>query len=612
MTSLPPALAAWAEPLSLFPPELALSLGPCIRRLAQAIGPLPRPAEEISGDPNGYEGLSRRGPYERLLISEWLLADEAPEEFLRRAAQKEHAFLALSFHRPGGSRRSLALFDAGPELIGEPRIGQLAALVVLSQRARRDGAAFGWGVLQDDQRLVSEEVTPASILRLLFSRTARTARAEDVEAWVKAAGEPLAADDLWVVGSPRTIAAGGPGAGRIELDDPLEPGKRDLLVTLRRKGAAPGAVELPLPKHADCVRLLRDPFSVRRAAAPPPSPLARGPQATGLAFAQNGRRLLVRYRDGSVNAHPIPNSPRMPPGAPRRFELLEGEELVAAGWMRGSRVVLARSEKGYCLHGLQRQVAAVTYRLEGNAAPAVDPGGLLPALLVAPGMAVGEREGAPALVFLDSGGNLFALSAVPEPVVRLARSGVLACGERDGQLHVIQSEPTVPSYAYHHSVNGDLWHKFAADSDHGRAFISGDSPWIALEQMKDQWNVFSTDPLRERRYRMTVSGSAVFGVTVSPKGNGEPALMVVEEDRRSVGLIGRADYLPLIKVSSPIAQAVANARGPEIALLGVDGAITVLSPKQGKVLELKPAHVPVLQFNLGRPPTPRKVPEPPR
>src|SRR6185369_16762300 len=146
----------------------------------------------------------------------------------------------------------------------------------------------------------------------------------------------------------------------------------------------------------------------------------------------------------------------------------------------------------------------------------------------------------------------------------------------------------------------------------GRAFISGDSPWIALEQMKDQWNVFSTDPLRERRYRMTVSGSAVFGVTVSPKGNDEPALMVVEEDRRSVGLIGRADYLPLIKVSSPIAQAVANARGPEIALLGVDGSITVVSPKQGKVLELKPAHVPVLQFNLGRPPTPGKVPEPPR
>src|SRR6185369_11571134 len=100
-------------------------------------------------------------------------------------------------------------------------------------------------------------------------------------------------------------------------EDPLEPGKRDLLATVRRKGAAPRPVELPLPKPADCVRLLRDPFSARRA-PPPASPLARGPQATGIAFSQNGRRLMVRYRDGSVSAYPVPNSPHMPPGAPKR------------------------------------------------------------------------------------------------------------------------------------------------------------------------------------------------------------------------------------------------------------------------------------------------------
>ncbi|HYV47202.1 MAG TPA: hypothetical protein VFA20_20225 [Myxococcaceae bacterium] len=608
MTSLPPALAAWAEPLSLFPPELALSLGQCIRRLAQAVGPLPRPAEERSDDPNGYEGLARRGSYERLLISEWLLADEVPEEFLRRAAQKEHAFLALSFHRPGGSRRSLALFDAGPELIGEPRIGQLAALVVLSQRARRDGAAFGWGVLQDEQRQVLEEVTPATILRLLFSRTARTAQAEDAESWAKAGGEPLSADDLWVVGTPRTVAAGGPNAGRVELEDPLEPGKRDLLATIRLKGAAPRSVELPLPKPPDCVRLLRDPFSVRRA-PPPPSPLARGPQVTGLAFAQNGRRLMVRSLDWSVSAHPIPNSPRMPPGAAKRFELQGGEELIAAGWMRGSRVVLVRSEKDYCLHGLQRQVAAVMYRLEGDVSPAASPHGPLPSLLVVPGKAVGDREGAPALVFLDAEGHLFALRSAPDRAVRLVRSGVLACGERDSRLHVIYGEPAAARYAYHHSVNGEPGHKFTAESAGGRAFISGDSPWLALERTRDQWSVFSTDPFQERLHRMTVAGSAVFGVTVSPKTDGEPVLMVVEEDRRSVGLLGLSDYIPLIKAPSPIVQAVANARGPEIALLGVDGAITVLSPEQGKVLELKPPQVPVVQFHLGPPPRPVQLPK---
>jgi len=100
----------------------------------------------------------------------------------------------------------------------------------------------------------------------------------------------------------------------------------------------------------------------------------------------------------------------------------------------------------------------------------------------------------------------------------------------------------------------------------------------------------------------------VFGVTVSPKSDTEPMLMALDDDLRGVGLIGRSDYVPLLKAPSPIVHAVANGRGPEIALLGVDGAITVLSEKQGKVLELKPAQVPVVQFDLGLPPKPVKVP----
>lgn len=602
MTSLPPALAAWAEPLSLFPPELALSLGQCIRRLAQAIGPLPRPAEEISNDPNGYEGLSRRGSYERLLISEWLLADEAPEEFLRRAAQREHAFLALSFHRPGGSRRSLVLFDAGPELIGEPRIGQLAALVVLSQRARRDGAAFGWGVLQDDRQQVTEEVTPASILRLLFSRTARPARAEDAQEWAKAAGEPLAADDLWVVGSPRTIAVGGPAAGRIELDDPLEPGKRDLLATIRRKGAAPRAMELPLPAHPDCVRLLRDPFSVRRAATRASPSLDRPPPATGIAFAQNGRRLLVRHDDGSVSAYPVPNSPRMPPGLPRRFELQAGEELVAAGWVRGSRVVLVRSANGYYVHGLQRQAVPPVYRLPmGVDEPVARATGHLSTLMVVSGPAVGKRPGTLHHAFLDAQGQWYALDVGPELRLRKVHDNVLACAERDRKLHILRWVATGTSHAIVHEVEGEE----VARMEEGpgmAAFIGGDSPWIAVERQPDEWDVVDGSPAR-RRYTLQYSGGTVFGVTATPKGGHEPVLMVLDEDRRSVGLIGRSDYVPLLKAPSPIAQAVANGHGPEIALLGVDGAVTVLSPAQGKVLELKPAQVPLVQYNLA----PRKA-----
>jgi hypothetical protein len=559
------------------------------------MGPLSRPAEEISDDPNGYEGLSRRGSYERLLISEWLLADEAPEEFLRRAAQREHAFLALSFHRPGGSRRSLALFDAGPELIGEPRVGQLAALVVLSQRARRDGATFGWGVLQDEARRVWDEVTPASVLQLLFSRTTRTARAEDAADWAQTAGAPLEADDLWVVGSPRTVQAGGAAASRVELEDPLELGRRDLVATVRRKGAAPRPVELPLPAAADCVRLLRDPFSVRRAPVTPQKPQLS--PANGIAFAQNGRRLLVRHRDGSVSAHPVPNSPRMSPGLPKTFELRPEETLIAAGWMRGARVVLVQDEAGYSLHGLQRRAEPVTYSLDGKARPS--PGTApapLPALLYVREESLLERGSNFVQVFLDAEGHLFALGGGPDRAIHRVASDVVACAEREGRLHLIRGVKGETGYLLLYNVDGkDVGMTSGMPGLH--AFFGGDSQWVAVEKEPDHWDVFTEAP-RARRYSMNAAGSEVFGVTASPQGH-EPALLVVEPDRRSVGLLSRADYTPLLKVGSPIVQAIASGRGSEIALLGADGMVTVTAVgHRSKVLELKPPPRPLVRIDL--------------
>jgi len=593
MTSLPPALAAWAEPLSLFPPELALSLGPCVSRLAQALGPLAHPAEEISDDPNGYEGLSRRGSYERLLISEWLLADEVPEEFLRRAAQREHAFLALSFRKPGGSRSSLALFDAGPELIGEPRIGQLAALVVLSERARRAGVVFAWGVLQDEERRVCREITPLSILQLLLSRTARTASADDAAAWTAIDGKPLAADDLWVIGSPRTIAAGGPAASRLEFEDPLLPGRRELVATVRRKALAPRPLELPLPERAECVRLLRDPFSALKAPAPAPSPRTPASPANGIAFSQNGRRILVRHRDGSVSAHPVPNSPRMPAGLPQVFELKERETLVAAGWMRGAgaRVMLVQNELGFCLHGLQRRSTPPIYWRDG--APRVTastPPAPLSTLLHVPGAAVGESPSGYVHVFLDAEGQLFKLGGGPDRMIELVASDVLACAERGGELHVIRGMTTYPGAAYliAHTVDGkDV--SLIAGMPGLRAFFGCGWPWIGIEREVGRWEVIGGGP-NPRRYSLAApTGTEVFGVAATAKTRGIPGLLLVEPDRRSTSLIGLGGKLAFPQTRSPIVFAVANPVGPEIATLEMDGTVTVVSLiHERKVLELRP------------------------
>ena len=107
--NLPPSLAPWAGYLNIFPAEVSLALGPMIQRVSMLIGsPQPR-LNEKEGEPDGFDGLNRRGTYERLLLSEWMLADELEDEFIRRAVMGEHLFLNRAHSSAVGTRSSLAL-----------------------------------------------------------------------------------------------------------------------------------------------------------------------------------------------------------------------------------------------------------------------------------------------------------------------------------------------------------------------------------------------------------------------------------------------------------------------------------------------------------------------
>src|SRR5262245_5641181 len=97
---LPRSLAPWSHQLSIFPRETSLAIGPLVQRIALAIGPMISRSSSVAGDPDGFSDLARRGSYERLVASEWLLAEEAPEEFLRRAAMGEHIFLKVARREP--------------------------------------------------------------------------------------------------------------------------------------------------------------------------------------------------------------------------------------------------------------------------------------------------------------------------------------------------------------------------------------------------------------------------------------------------------------------------------------------------------------------------------
>ncbi|MFD8087793.1 hypothetical protein ACFV4F_39595, partial [Kitasatospora sp. NPDC059722] len=93
--------------------QLADALDPLLRRLDAIIGGYESTAGAL-GTPEGHGGLARTGRPDQLLPSEWLLADEAPDEFLRRYADRELLHLAPESTTDTGRGRVVALVDTGP------------------------------------------------------------------------------------------------------------------------------------------------------------------------------------------------------------------------------------------------------------------------------------------------------------------------------------------------------------------------------------------------------------------------------------------------------------------------------------------------------------------
>src|SRR5262249_34562249 len=201
--NLPRSLAPWSRYLGIFPRETSLAIGPLVQRIALAIGPMKSLSISGAGDPDGFDDLARRGSYERLLASEWLLADEVPEEFARRAAMGEHVFLRIARREPSGSRVSMALFDAGPNQIGSPRIAHLAALIVLARRAEAAGSRFSWGVLQNPAMSILSSVSESDVLMLMAARNSKEATDQDICTWRSRCDGWKDLDDLWLIGGAR-------------------------------------------------------------------------------------------------------------------------------------------------------------------------------------------------------------------------------------------------------------------------------------------------------------------------------------------------------------------------------------------------------------------------
>ncbi len=341
MTGLPPAIAAWSRELAGLAPELVAALTPWLGRLSLAIGPLAHPRGAPSGELDGVEGLARRGSYERLLMTEWAIGLELPDEFLRRAGGGEHLFIAQARLQPAASRRSVAIVSAGPSQLGAPRLVHLAALIVLARRAAAAGAGFAWGVLEAPDHGLVDGVAPAALVKLLAARTAATASTYHAHVWATLLRG--VDGDRWVIADRVTAdAARLLRAAALRVRDPLEPGVAalDVEVTAAHATTPRARVRLPLPTPDEGARLIRDPF--RTATATPAATPAAG-ELRRLWFLPGSRRLALDHGD-RFELWPLPSSPRDAPGKPRRVLAFQST-LIALGARRRVPVAVTWSSR---------------------------------------------------------------------------------------------------------------------------------------------------------------------------------------------------------------------------------------------------------------------------
>lgn len=591
---LPRALSSWGPFLGIFPRDLAVSLGPVLNRLSFAVGPLQARRHSGDGEPDGYDGLSRRGSYERLLASEWAIADEMPDEFLRRAAMGEHLFLRVSRPVPAASRVSAAVFDAGPGQLGSPRIAQLAALIVLARRAEAAGVRFAWGILQEPDAPLFQEVTEASVLRLLQARTPHEASDAQVAAWHSRLQGWREADDLWFVGPARLASVPGTrGASLLQIWDVLDPEARRVGVKVRRAMAAagasssPSAVTLELPDQAACARLLRDPFSAI-AAAPDRLPTSLVP-ASDLLFAANGSKLFARAAGGGVVAFPVPNSARAAVGAPRLYNPWPGQPPAAVG-LAGGQVILASAlpDGGVAIsHASQKRGGG------GTAGVACEPGDV-------PFRAGGAGSPLQPLFhlgldtyLLDAEGTLFRL--FDGDLLRLA-SRVSAAAFVAGHLAFVEgahegcpARITSVSGGGGGSAGGaprtvrnleDAREGAPAFFGYGGRLAHPEHGLTAVEQNGGAWEIYGRDG---RTFLIPFEGMRVVGVA-RDRERGEAGLLLLEEGGRTLLLAGLDWTRRLPAASAEIRHATVCPGAPWVAWSTIYGEVTVYSLDHDAVL----------------------------
>ena len=205
--SLPANVKPWMEWLQHFDQQLAQLLGQVLLQL-EPLFPQPKARPMASVDEfDGFNGIINRGQYHRLLASEWVLADDMPDEFMRRAVEHEHHFLAPQLKEPRNDGTCLVLFDAGVHQLGSLRIFHVAMWILLAQRALQRGAEFRWAIAQQPD-MVHTDSTVDALKKLLNARTLSLVTADMQQQWLDYLDDKNnQVAEQWWVGCPEAVTS---------------------------------------------------------------------------------------------------------------------------------------------------------------------------------------------------------------------------------------------------------------------------------------------------------------------------------------------------------------------------------------------------------------------
>ncbi len=525
-------LESWATTLNFLDPAVV----PGVERLARRMSLLMdgrRDAAAGNLEPNGYGGLSRRGEVHRLLLSDWLLAEAEPDEFLRRVTMSELSYLEVERVEPRPPGQIAALFDSGPLQVGAPRMAQLAALVVLDRRARAAGVPLVVGHLADPVGSWTSGALPDLFDGWLRARSPHIPQSAAVEDWAATLDEPSA---VWVFGlSDSELDGVDPTVEHVRIREAAWGSDGASAVSVQ---TATTHVELELPDPPTCVRILRG-RGLRRAGSAEAGGRLVGAGAAFASFHGSTRQLICRSdRPDELLTLRIPDSGESTVWKLKR-KRFDGPVLAASAI--GRRVV------GLVVDGHELRGQVIGKRLGGAATMSVDLSEL--------GLALGDIEelaaGEIAPLFFQSGDLLTKLD---DRWWRITRDGV----REDHNIETVAAgtKPDEPRVVRLHETRRTISHRPIPSTRTGDRVVVGPASTHAV-QVGSVWELSNGD-------RVAVDDDVdVIGLVECA---GEPVLVACSPAGQLLRLHGAAGTSTLTKFSGDIARVVVHPTLPLVAI----------------------------------------------